>query len=99
MIQITGNTYPVKDQLKALGAKWNKDDKCWEIAPDKAEEARKIVAGAPTKAIQTGARKFNPRKCVVCGVVAATNSRGYATIKIYRSGECQDCYEERKMGY
>ena len=37
--------------------------------------------------------------CKVCGVVQTTNRRGYPNVQIYRSGECQDCYEERKMGY
>jgi hypothetical protein len=27
-----GNTYPVKDQLRAAGGKWNKDKKRWEFA-------------------------------------------------------------------
>ena len=46
-VNITGNTYPVKDALKALGAKWSADSKCWTITDKKADEARKIVAGAP----------------------------------------------------
>ena len=31
MTAITGNTYPVKDSLKALGARWNPDQKAWMI--------------------------------------------------------------------
>ena len=46
-VAITGNTYPVKDQLKALGARWNPDQKAWMVAPEKADAARKIVAGTP----------------------------------------------------
>lgn len=49
MIEIKGNTYPVRDQIKALGGRWD---------PDR-------VAG----------------------------------FKILRSGECQGCYEERRMGH
>jgi hypothetical protein len=37
--------------------------------------------------------------CKSCGVVQTTNGRGYPNVKIYRNGECADCYEERKMGY
>ena len=46
-VAITGNTYPVKDALKSLGAKWNADEKAWMISSAKADEARKIVEGAP----------------------------------------------------
>jgi hypothetical protein len=46
MITITGNTFPVKEQLKALGAKWYPAEKVWKIAEDKAGEAQKIVASA-----------------------------------------------------
>jgi hypothetical protein len=41
-VPITGNTYPVKDRLKALGCRWNSDNKCW-MAPD-AETAAKANA-------------------------------------------------------
>lgn len=41
------------------------------------------------------------RVCCVCGHKEERDSRGYvqAGTRILRSGECQDCYEERKMGY
>ena len=98
MIAITGNTYPVKDQLKALGGRWNADQKAWMVPETKAEEARKLVAGSTTTST-THSTHFHPHKCIVCGVAERRNSRGYLEVKIYRSGECQDCYEERKMGY
>jgi hypothetical protein len=46
LVAITGNTYPVKEQLKALGARWNADAKAWMVTPDKAAQAQAIVAGA-----------------------------------------------------
>lgn len=46
-VAITGNTYPVKDAIKALGGRWDADSKCWMVPDAKAEEARKLVAGAP----------------------------------------------------
>ncbi len=49
LVAITGNTYPVKDRLKALGARWNPDAKAWMVSPAKADAARKIVAGAPAQ--------------------------------------------------
>lgn len=91
-VLITGNTFPVKEQLKALGARWNKDAKGWEVPAEKAEEAKALVAGAPQEATT---KKGRPRytRCQVCGVQASRY------VRIYGSGECRDCYEERKMGY
>ena len=50
MTAITGNTYPVKDQLRGLGGRWNADQKAWMVPDDKAEEAREIVSAAGPKA-------------------------------------------------
>jgi hypothetical protein len=51
MVAITGNTYPVKDQLKAMGARWNSVAKCWEVAQHLAAQAQAIV---PVMAPRTG---------------------------------------------
>jgi hypothetical protein len=48
MTTIIGNTYPVRDQLKALGARWNRPAQGWDIDDAKADEARRIVASAGT---------------------------------------------------
>lgn len=44
-VAIDGNTYPVKDQLSKLGARWNGNLRKWMIAPEKLEQANAIVAG------------------------------------------------------
>lgn len=49
-MNIVGNTYPVKERLKALGARWNAADRCWTISDENAEEARAIVAGKSSPA-------------------------------------------------
>ena len=41
---ITGNTYPIKDQLKALGGRWNPDQNAWMVPTEKADQARALVA-------------------------------------------------------
>ena len=41
---ITGNTYPVKEEIKALGGRWNKPRQGWEV-PDPA--AARLIASAP----------------------------------------------------
>lgn len=47
-IAITGNTYPVKDKLKALGCKWDGARKCWvATSEDMAAKARAIVGNTP----------------------------------------------------
>ena len=53
-VAISGNTYPVKEQLKALGGIWNPADKAWMIPADRAEEARKLVP----------AKQSNPRRAL-----------------------------------
>jgi hypothetical protein len=60
-VAITGNTYPVKDALKAMGARWNADAKAWMVSADKADAAQKIVTNAPAAAPLT------PGKCRKCG--------------------------------
>lgn len=98
MVAISGNTYPVKDQIKALGGRWDADRKVWMVPDDQAQAARNLVAGAKSDHSHT----YHPRKCRVCGIAESWDltPRGrFPRVKIYRSGECQDCYEERKMGY
>jgi hypothetical protein len=97
-VAITGNTYLVKDQLKALGARWTPDQKAWMITDEKAAEAQKIVAGGPASTLGSSSptKTFVHRKCTICG---HTPRYGDRYDRIYRSGECRDCYEERKMGY
>lgn len=59
LVEITGNTYPVKDALKAMGARWNADKKCWMIAASKAQEAAAIVGTAgPKKPSRSFAQPF-----------------------------------------
>ncbi len=96
MTAISGNTYPVKDAIRALGGKWNKDDKAWMVPDDKAEEARALVAQAPKSTmpvkdrIASAARKRGetPGRCYSCGDACK-----------FPYTECWDCREERMMGY
>lgn len=83
MIAITGNTYPVKDQIKAMGGKWDAASKSWMVPDDKAEQARALVGASPTKSqhprtgqpwrgddadVQlTPARTHRPMPCRKCG--------------------------------
>ena len=62
MTAITGNTFPVKDQLKALGGRWNAAQKCWEVPDAVADQARALV---PAGRSFRGGRP--PRTCKDCG--------------------------------
>ena len=65
-IAITGNTFPVKHQIKALGGKWNPDQKCWMVPSEKADEARALVSGTPITP-RKDAGSYRPHTCRVCG--------------------------------
>ena len=107
MVPITGNTFPVKDQLKSIGARWNPDDKLWMITPAKLAEANSIVSAAPVlvpgKCSKCGATCKEPYTlCLKCKPAfkytrckqcgAQPNSRGWP--RIYRNGICSDCYRD-----
>ena len=47
---ITGNTYPVKDQIKALGGKWSAASKGWLVPAENAAAAWQLVGNAPAPA-------------------------------------------------
>jgi hypothetical protein len=97
MRAISGNTYPVKEQIRALGARWNADKKGWDVADEKADQAKAIVAAAPAKAPANGQSSYRPSRCKTCGCAASQYN------PIYRSGDCKDCWlsekKEREMGY
>lgn len=60
---ITGNTYPVKDQLKALGGKWDANSKSWMVPDDKAEQARALLPAASPKTTTYKNISGNRRNC------------------------------------
>lgn len=105
LVLVIGNTYPVKEQLKALGARWNSDAKGWMVPAERVQEAQALVAGAPVQPRTAGARPtcssgyagYAPTRCKFCGAAASRYNR------IYRNGKCRECYvsdkEERDMGY
>ena len=61
---IQGNTYPVKDQLKALGAKWNPEYKSWFIVDSKLDEANRIVGSVQsTRPVSNHAHNAVQNQC------------------------------------
>lgn len=48
MVEVEGDTFPVREALKAMGGKWHPKKRCWTVPESKAEAARKAVAGKIT---------------------------------------------------
>lgn len=67
MVAVSGNTFPVKEKIKALGGRWNGDRKCWMVPADKADQAKALVAGAPRAS--SGFRRFECDDC--CDMVTS----------------------------
>lgn len=84
MVEVSGNTYPVRDRLRALGGEWDGQVKVWRVPESRLPQATALVASAPPK------DAYRPTKCRQCG--ARPGPRGWP--RIYRSGICSDCYED-----
>ena len=88
MVAIGGKTYPVKDQLRAMGGRWDTGASVWRVPAEKADEARKLVAGV-TPAYPQGPRGLpygwrpcgypgcNPQLCDDCDGKGAPAFRRY----------------------
>lgn len=55
LVPVRGNSYPVKEKLKALGARWNGAEKCWMVPADRLDEANALVAGKAPAALPASA--------------------------------------------
>jgi hypothetical protein len=86
LIPVLGDTYPVKDQLKAIGARWNADRKCWMIPVEKSAEASRIVNAVRKSPASVPARKFARPSfggLWTCGVCGEENKAS--------AGSCWEC--------
>lgn len=94
-VLVTGNTYPVKDALKAMGARWDAANKGWRVPALKAAEAQALVARAPKSAPRASnydASRFNGYGARRGGFVRACKSGGNCSS--IGSGKCcggHDC--------
>lgn len=85
MKAITGNTYPVKDSLRAMGGRWNAARKAWMVADEVAIEAQALVDSAPRN---TYSRSSYPRR-QYSGSSYTRFSSG-AEVYTNRNGRCED---------
>lgn len=85
IVTITGNTYPVKEQLKALGGRWNPIAVGWDIPIAQEKLARAIVESAgPAPARQS----YRPR----ASRYRSTYTRFSSGAEVYqnKNGRCID---------
>ncbi len=83
LLPITGNTYPVKDSLKALGCRWDGQHKVWMAPEDVFIQAQNIVAQAPKKGYSTRGRpgRYGSRY---------TRFNSGAEVWTNKNGRCED---------
>jgi hypothetical protein len=76
-IAIPGNTFPVKEQLKALGAKWNAADKVWQVPAEQVQAATDIVnAQAPAAPRLATPKQFKLLKKLMAKMAKASDPNG-----------------------
>lgn len=78
MKTITGNTYPVRAELKALGGNWNRAQQGWDVPDEKAAQAQAMVDAAPASS-GYGRRRGGYRSTYTrfsSGAEVYTNKRG-----------------------
>jgi hypothetical protein len=105
-VYVAGNTYPVKDAIKAAGGHWDGDRKQWWVGAAKQPDLEKSLATVkpptPGKCRKCGKDcdpkyetcygcKPAPAQCRQCG--ARPGPRGWP--RIYKNGICSDCYRDR----
>jgi hypothetical protein len=94
-ILVTGNTYPVKDQIKALGGRWDAASKGWRVPADKAAAAQALVAGAPVQArSRSGSSYAKGRSFAIARVKAIRNGTADCHCRMCSTGnECLCIYQ------
>jgi hypothetical protein len=67
-IYLTGDTYPIRDRIKAIGGHWDGDRRAWWVGAAKASEAEALVNGAASSPQSTETRKVSDDSRVVAKV-------------------------------
>ena len=75
LVLICGATYPVREELKALGAFWHPASKGWFVPAYRADEARALVGGGRRSRVATAAIVDAPQLATPDPVVAPMNAR------------------------
>jgi hypothetical protein len=81
-VKIFGRTFEVKDQIKALGGKWDPRNKAWDVPVDKADEVRALI---PVKKSKDGQPLPKPSAPEV-KLVTENGQRFYRTAMVQAIG-------------
>lgn len=66
-VLITGNTYPHRDALRAMGGQWDPASKGWRVPLAQVEKARALVGVASTTQTVRRGIRTSSGLCTVCG--------------------------------
>jgi hypothetical protein len=61
-VYVTGNTYPIKDQLRSAGCHWDGDRRQWWIGKAKAAAVQAVIAGLSATSPQAAGESVPPAK-------------------------------------
>lgn len=64
-IYLVGNTYPIKDRIKAIGGHWDGDRKAWWVGAAKVSEAEALASGTVESSAPKAERKISDDSKVV----------------------------------
>lgn len=81
---ITGNTYPHREALRAMGGRWNSFAQGWEVPAEVAKQARALVAGSAAGSVARPA----PRASRYQSNLTVFNEGG--EVYTNRNGRCED---------
>ncbi len=88
MTAITGNTFPVRVELRDMGGQWNAGLKAWMVPDEKADLARALVGDAREYA-HTRRRSTNSQTYRAYGS-RYTRFSGGGEHYVNRRGRCED---------
>lgn len=86
-VAITGNTYPVRTQLRALGGEWNAAEKAWMVPEERVAEARALVSNRGAHGERAAARETPHRDRYGSRY---TRFAGGGEHYVNRRGRCED---------
>ena len=86
-IMVTGNTYPVKERLKALGGRWDSAARGWRVPAENGAAAQALVG--PVATTQPSRPVSQALTCRSCGQTGTRGAYPFSTLP--GSGRCDDC--------
>lgn len=88
-IYVTGNTYSVKDRLKAAGCHWDGERKQWWIGAAKAEAIAEIVNGLVSQPMGAVSDSSDLGKSRVYAQVECKNRKYYVIAESHSNNRCR----------